>query len=377
MRLELEEKFVIRNKEIYRERGYEGFDDDAVEFFENDSSRERRKRRFSKNGDEGQVEAGKKKKKKVQNETGESLLAKDLELSQKAGEQDTSKPAEVVDKKKEIVWYHELPKQLVEVTGYKRKEESDEDFLKRREGALKSLEEKIPNIRSVIDEFGPQVHWAGKILGGSRDITPWGDPQKGLDFLKNELGVEKKNLENGEKKSKNEKVVVVQKEERIKNELSFEDKAKLVDEADYGGVLFPAYKKYVNGDPLPVGLNVDNVLFQVRSLFPTFDARAFAVEARQKALEQKVAAEPVNRVEGDWRESLKTDPLLMNLAKAAEPAKWQEKVERLSGMSESDREKELLVLRWLAMKKDQDLSGEVSGGIWDRHKVRLANLGVL
>lgn len=290
----------------------------------------------------------------------EALLAKDLS---------TTAVMETVGKDEKLVWYPELPKQLVDATRDKNKTEDEAIYIKSREAALKELETRIPGIREKVKEFKFQVYWSGKILFGYKETTPFGDPQNGLKFLRDELKVGKSGVDEpvvGERRTSEAKPV----EKSGKNEeMSFEDKMKMVEAADYGGSLFPAFKKYVNGEALPVGLEVENVMSQIGKLFP-FDVKKFAGEMRSR---RENAEKPVV----EWEGKYKDEQLFQTLKKVVNEDLWQKKMEELSVLDEVTRDNKLKILMALIKIKSEGMTTVEAWRLWDSQKSKLEELGLM
>ncbi len=164
----------------------------------------------------------------------------------------------------------------------------------------------------------------------------------------------------------------------LKNaELSFEDKAKMMESAGYGGTLFAEYKKYINEGVVPE--NLENVLSQVGRLFP-FDVKSFAEEKRREIMESesKKQVETLGAgVSEQWRENLAVDPLMIKLANEADSIKWAEKIKTWEGQDKSSRENEVLLLRGLMKIREMGMMNNETRNLFEKHKDKLSRLGLM
>lgn len=159
------------------------------------------------------------------------------------------------------------------------------------------------------------------------------------------------------------------KQRNTEDEVSFEDKVKMVDGADYGGSLFPAFKKYINGEALPVGLEIENVMSQIGKLFP-FDVKKFAGEMR---LRRENTEKPV----AEWEGKYKNDSMFIALKQVVDREIWQKKVAEWSQMDEISRDNSLLIYRALMKIKGSGMVTLESQRLWDSQKGRLEELGLM
>ena len=166
---------------------------------------------------------------------------------------------------------------MVDATKSIAKDEDRAVFDETKKMALVELEKRIPEINKIINEFKFQIYWAGKVLNGFNGPTPFGDSQKALVFLRENLGIDKNGVDkpqgDGEKEPKKEDGGGGE-----AGEMSFEDKLERV--KNTGGTLVEAYKKYIFEGIKPEKL--DYVLSQVKQAFP-FDVVEFVREWKEKS----------------------------------------------------------------------------------------------
>lgn len=170
-------------------------------------------------------------------------------------------------------------------------------------------------------------------------------------------------------KTKRDDVKKEVKGEVVPEEMSLEDKMKMVGDADYGGSLFPAFKKYVSGEALPVGLEIENVMSQVGKLFP-FDVRKFAGEMRSRR-------ENIEKPVVEWEGKYKNDPMFNTLKQVVDDETWQKKMEELSVLDELTRDNELMILMALIRIKSEGMTTVEAWRLWDSQKSKLEELGLM
>jgi len=157
-------------------------------------------------GRRGERKKSRAKKKKGGEREGESLILNDLqqntlpiiesvELPNQENEGDlASKDGTILEKKSsetnlpeknpDFVYYPEIAKHLIDATKDYNKKDDRRIFEEAKRLALDELKKRIPNVEDKIRLYKLQIYWAAKVMGGYKEKTPFGDPQRALDFLR-------------------------------------------------------------------------------------------------------------------------------------------------------------------------------------------------
>ena len=361
MRLEMERRIWITSNKIYREIDV---DEDGID------------ETFG-----GRI-AHKKKRVRVIKER--TVQPEDLDLRPTKTDQGLLSLMDNLEKKynkkpeatKEIdgryLWYPEMGKHLVDATKSIATDEDKALFDERKKTALAELEKRIPEINKIINEFKFQIYWAGKVLNGFNGSTPFGDSQKALDFLRENLGIDK----NGVDKYKEDRLDKSEKKgldnEKKAEEMSFEDKIERVKNS--GGTLVEAYKRYVLSGIKPD--NFDYVISQVKQAFP-FDVVELAEEWKRKIKEESNNMSKPESEAASWEVTYEDNVLFQSLKQVADKEMWQKKVEELSGLDEVTRKNKLDILMALIKIKSEGVITEEGQRLWNSKKNRLEELGLM
>jgi len=377
MRLEMERRLRIKTNKIFKE-----FDVDEDRIDESFGGRDAHKKKKVRVVRERIVDPRDQDLHPTGNLPSQAKAEKGLlglmEIMEK-GEADKERTKNTVSaerQKKEgrYLWYPEIGQHLIDASRGKNKDEEEKAYLEAKRTAIDELTARIPQIEEVLKEFKYQVYWAGKILSGYKEKTPFGDQVNATNFLRDTLKIDKSGTDRP-LVEKREVSTVKQRELSSKaEEMSFEDKEKLLGEAGYGGTLFADYKRYVYLGIVPKDL--DNVMTQVGKLLP-FDVREFAEEWKRKIkkeMDNMFKAEPEAE---SWESKFKEDPLFQTLKQGADNEMWQKKVSEWDQMDERSRDNSLLIYRALMKIKGEGSMTPEAVRLWDSQKSRLEELGLM
>ena len=361
MRLEMERRIWITSNKIYREIDV---DEDGIdETFGGRSAHKKKRVRVVK---ERTVQPEDLDLRPAKTDKGLLSLMDHLEMEKNKKTEATKE----IDGR--YLWYPEIGKHLVDVTKSMTKDEDKVLFDERKKTALAELEKRIPEINKIINEFKFQIYWAGKVLNGFNGSTPFGDSQKALDFLRENLGIDK----NGVDKYKEDRLDKSEKKgldnEKKAEEMSFEDKIERVKNS--GGTLVEAYKRYVLSGIKPD--NFDYVISQVKQAFP-FDVVELAEEWKRKIKEESNNMSKPESEAASWEVTYEDNVLFQSLKQVADKEMWQKKVEELSGLDEVTRKNKLDILMALIKIKSEGVITEEGQRLWNSKKNRLEELGLM
>lgn len=377
-------RLEIKNKKIFKEELW-----DDGDFYEGLAEE-------SFGGRQAHKEKGRKEKKsdKRKGKQSEALLAEDLgkfpietpavpENEDKKEQKPVAQPelAEKSPKRNEVVpktvWYPGIVKDLREAISLKVFSQEHKEAIER----LRSNGVKLPEViwnQDALTKTGTEKDLErtkigsalDRLLGEKARVSRWGSRKAAGQYLKDELGIEAAEIDKllSRREKKAERVP-----EEGKAEMSFEEKAKMVENAGYGGTLFGTYKRYLEGGDAPFDL--DHVMVQIGRLFP-FDVREFARVRRGMNQKKEEEAGSESKSE-DWQGKYNEDRLFLALRDSVDGELWQKKIEEWSGLDEKTRENQLTILRALIKIKGEGLLSPASMRLWESQKGRLVELGLM
>jgi len=324
-------------------------------------------------------------KKKQKGKQGDALLAEDMKNSLVdvlAPEERMPEPVgqpEVLDEVQENqegiqkpVWYPGIVKDLREAISLKVFSQEHKEAVERLRSSGVRLPEVIWNEDAPV-EMTVEKNLQRTKIGSALDQlfeerahgSRWGTREAAVQYLREELKVGKsatdKPRENFERnKPKRE-------------EMSFEDKMGMINNAGYGGTLFAEYQKYITDGVVPE--NLENVIAQVGKLFP-FDIKQFTEETLKRRKEGGESPKTEFETQG-WQDKYREDPLFLALKNGADEEGWRKKTEEWDKKDEKSREKELLILRALIKIKSEGIITEEGQRLWESQKYKLVELGLM